>query len=47
MLKAKLMKVCIKLPKIGDGEPAQVISRDLNNVLLRAAATLKTLMMNL
>ena len=31
-----------KLPKIGDGEPAQVISRDLNNVLLRAAASLKT-----
>ncbi len=31
-----------KLPKMGDGEPAQVISRDLNNVLLRASATLKT-----
>ncbi len=31
-----------KLPKMGDGEPAQVISRDLNNVLLRAANTLKT-----
>ena len=31
-----------KLPKIGEGEPAQVISRDLNNVLLRASSTLKT-----
>ncbi len=31
-----------KLPKISDGEPAQVISRDLNNVLLRASNTLKT-----
>jgi ATP-dependent Clp protease ATP-binding subunit ClpB len=31
-----------KLPKMGEGEPAQVISRDLNNVLLRAAASLKT-----
>jgi ATP-dependent Clp protease ATP-binding subunit ClpB len=31
-----------KLPKMGEGEPAQVISRDLNNVLLRAANTLKT-----
>lgn len=31
-----------KLPKMNTGEPAQVISRDLNNVLLRAAASLKT-----
>ncbi|MEO6814874.1 MAG: ATP-dependent chaperone ClpB [Ginsengibacter sp.] len=31
-----------KLPKMGEGEPAQVISRDLNNVMLRAAASLKT-----
>ncbi|HSN10302.1 MAG TPA: ATP-dependent chaperone ClpB [Hanamia sp.] len=31
-----------KLPKQESGEPAQVISRDLNNVLLRAAASLKT-----
>lgn len=30
-----------KLPKVGEGEPAQVISRDMNNVLLRAAGTLK------
>ena len=31
-----------KLPTMGEGEPAQVISRDMNNVLLRAAASLKT-----
>src|SRR5690349_10436791 len=31
-----------KLPKVGAGEPAQMISRDINNVLLRAAASLKT-----
>lgn len=31
-----------KLPKMESGEPAQVISRDMNNVLLRAAASLKT-----
>src|SRR4026208_141492 len=29
-----------KLPKVSDTEPAQTISRDLNNVLLRAAASL-------
>ncbi|MBK6634515.1 MAG: ATP-dependent chaperone ClpB [Chitinophagaceae bacterium] len=31
-----------KLPKISGGEPAQSLSRDANNVLLRATATLKT-----
>ncbi len=31
-----------KLPKMESGEPAQVISRDMNNVLLRAASDLKT-----
>jgi ATP-dependent Clp protease ATP-binding subunit ClpB len=31
-----------KLPKMNEGEPAQVISRDFNNVMLRAANTLKT-----
>ncbi|MEO9145463.1 MAG: ATP-dependent chaperone ClpB [Ginsengibacter sp.] len=31
-----------KLPKMSSGEPAQVISRDMNNVLLRASASLKT-----
>jgi ATP-dependent Clp protease ATP-binding subunit ClpB len=31
-----------KLPKISDGEPAQSVSRDLNNALLKAGAVLKT-----
>jgi len=31
-----------KLPKLNSGEPAQVISRDMNNVMLRAASSLKT-----
>ena len=31
-----------KLPKISTGEPAQSLSREANNVLLRATATLKT-----
>ncbi len=31
-----------RLPKMGEGEPAQVISRDMNNVMLRASASLKT-----
>src|SRR3989442_9175052 len=31
-----------KLPKISGGEPAQVISRDMNNVMLRATSSLKT-----
>ncbi len=31
-----------KLPKMETGEPAQMISRDLNNVMLRATASLKT-----
>ncbi|MEJ7740016.1 MAG: ATP-dependent chaperone ClpB [Chitinophagaceae bacterium] len=30
-----------KLPKVQGGEPAQVISRDMNNVMLRATASLK------
>ncbi len=31
-----------KLPKVSGGEPAQSLSRDANNVLLRSTATLKT-----
>lgn len=31
-----------KLPTVQDGEPAQMISRDFNNVMLRANASLKT-----
>ena len=40
-VESKIDESLHKLPKMGDGEPAQVISRDLNNVMLRAAATLK------
>src|SRR5688572_30836871 len=38
----KLNESLGKLPKIQGGEPAQVISRDMNNVMLRATASLKT-----
>ena len=38
----KLDAVIQKLPKITGGEPAQSLSRDANNVLLRSTATLKT-----
>ena len=31
-----------KLPKVSNGEPAQALSRDANNILLRANASLKT-----
>jgi len=41
-VESKVDEAIKKLPKVGSGEPAQVISRDLNNVLLRAAASLKT-----
>jgi ATP-dependent Clp protease ATP-binding subunit ClpB len=41
-VESKVDESISKLPKISTGEPAQVISRDLNNVLLRAAASLKT-----
>lgn len=39
---SKIDEAISKLPKITTGEPAQVISRDMNNVLLRAAGNLKT-----
>jgi ATP-dependent Clp protease ATP-binding subunit ClpB len=38
----KLDEMIRRLPKAGSGEPAQTISRDLNNALLRANAALKT-----
>ncbi len=38
----KLEAAIEKLPKISGGEPAQALSREANNVLLRATATLKT-----
>ncbi len=41
-VESKIDESLKKLPKIADGEPAQVVSRDLNNVLLRASSTLKT-----
>ncbi len=41
-VETKIEEALKKLPHTQDGEPAQVVSRDLNNVMLRAAATLKT-----
>jgi len=41
-VETKVDEAISKLPKMDVGEPAQVISRDLNNVLLRAASDLKT-----
>lgn len=38
----KLDGAIAKLPKVSGGEPAQSLSRDANNVLLRSSATLKT-----
>ena len=38
----KLEEAIKKLPKISAGEPAQSLSREANNVLLRSSATLKT-----
>lgn len=38
----KLGEALIKLPKVSAGEPAQSLSRDANNVLLRSTASLKT-----
>lgn len=41
-VESKIDESIKKLPKINSGEPAQVVSRDLNNVLLKANAGLKT-----
>lgn len=41
-VESKIDESISKLPKISSGEPAQVVSRDLNNVLLKANAGLKT-----
>jgi ATP-dependent Clp protease ATP-binding subunit ClpB len=38
----KLEEAIQKLPKVSSGEPAQALSRDANNILLRATTTLKT-----
>ncbi len=40
-VESKIDESLKKLPKMGGGEPAQVMSRDMNNVLLRATADLK------
>lgn len=41
LLENKLNELIAKLPKMSGGEPAQQISRDANNVVLRAGADLK------
>lgn len=41
-VEGKVDEALKKLPKTETGEPAQTISRDLNNVMLRATASLKT-----
>src|SRR5665213_1332744 len=40
-VESKVDEAIGKLPKMSSGEPAQVISRDMNNVLLRGASDLK------
>lgn len=41
MVETKLAEQIEKLPKITSGEPAQTISREMNNVVLKAGAILK------
>src|SRR4029078_722120 len=41
-VESKIDESINRLPKMSDGEPAQTISRDLNNVMLKAGAVLKT-----
>src|SRR3954468_20130852 len=41
-VETKVDESITKLPKISGGEPAQMLGRDLNNVMLRSNATLKT-----
>ncbi len=41
-LDEKLENYLLKLPKISSGEPAQSLSRDANNVILKSSASLKT-----
>ncbi|MEI7965928.1 MAG: Clp protease N-terminal domain-containing protein, partial [Chitinophagaceae bacterium] len=38
----KLVQSVQKLPKISGGEPAQSLSREANNMILRAGASMKT-----
>ncbi|MFT3747686.1 MAG: ATP-dependent chaperone ClpB [Agriterribacter sp.] len=41
-VESKLDESINKLPKVSSGEPAQAISRDMNNIILRAGSLLKT-----
>ncbi len=41
LVESKLDELISKLPKITSGEPAQSVSRDANNVILRAGAVVK------
>nr|MBA2249117.1 ATP-dependent chaperone ClpB [Chitinophagaceae bacterium] len=41
-VESKIDESIAKLPKIIDGEPAQSLSRDMNNVMLKAGAVLKS-----
>jgi len=41
LLANKIKELIEKLPKVQQGEPAQVLSRELNNVVLKAGAALK------
>jgi ATP-dependent Clp protease ATP-binding subunit ClpB len=41
-VETKINESLQKLPRMSEGEPAQVISRDLNNVMMKASSTLKT-----
>ena len=41
LVESKLEELISKLPKVTSGEPAQSVSRDTNNVILRAGAVVK------
>ncbi len=41
-VQSKLEESLSKLPKVQNGEPAQTISREMNNIMLRSNAALKT-----
>ena len=41
-VESKINESISKLPKVGSGEPAQMLSRDMNNVVLKATSSLKS-----
>ncbi len=41
-VESKIDESINKLPKVKSGEPAQAVSREMNSVILRATAALKT-----